>query len=498
MERLYKDFSRYILDREQSECVVFSMVFSSLEFIFRFLPLFLLFYYITPNKYKNITLFICSICFYAFGEPVYVVLILFSILINYGIGRKIGKIQKRRKAWLMLALVFDIGMLGIFKYTDFLIENMNHILYLVEKQNFLPISLESIPRVDIILPLGISFYTFQIMSYVIDVYRGKVEAETSFICLGAYISMFPQLIAGPIVTYASVSGQLRERNYTLHQFESGLRYFVIGLASKVLIANRIGGVWHEIQTIGFESISTPLAWLGAFAYTFQIYFDFQGYSLMAIGLGKMIGFTLPKNFNHPYISKSMTEFWQRWHMTLAKWFKEYVYIPLGGNRGGRWKTIRNMFIVWTLTGLWHGANWNFIIWGILIFLIMCMEKAGLKKYLDRSRFFSRVYMIFLIPITWVIFAITSLSQLQIYLGRMFPFFGMQKGACINPRDYVIYLWQYGIVFILAIIGSTRLPVRWYRMNKRKMITSIILLGLFWFSVYFLATAANNPFLYFRF
>ena len=212
------------------------MVFSSLEFIFRFLPLFLLFYYITPNKYKNITLFICSICFYAFGEPVYVVLILFSILINYGIGRKIGKIQKRRKAWLMLALVFDIGMLGIFKYTDFLIENMNHILYLVEKQIFLPISLESIPRVDIILPLGISFYTFQIMSYVIDVYRGKVEAETSFICLGAYISMFPQLIAGPIVTYASVSGQLRERNYTLHQFESGLRYFVIGLASKVLIA----------------------------------------------------------------------------------------------------------------------------------------------------------------------------------------------------------------------------------------------------------------------
>ena len=477
------------------------MVFSSLEFIFRFLPIFLMIYYLTPAQYRNITLFMGSVCFYALGEPVYVILILFSILINYLCGRKIGREwevhNRKSKAWLVAALCYDFGMLILFKYSFFIEENSNRFLRLLGQISGRE-TVWQFPEIQLLLPLGISFYTFQIVSYVVDVYRGKVAAEKSLINLGTYLCMFPQLIAGPIVTYASVNRQLENRRYTLRRFETGLRIFVMGLAAKVLIANRIGGLWRDIQTIGFESISTPLAWMGAFAYTLQIYFDFHGYSLMAIGLGKMLGFELPKNFDAPYLSHSLTEFWQRWHMTLAQWFRDYVYIPLGGNRDGRWKTIRNMFVVWAFTGLWHGAEWNFILWGISIFLVMCIEKAGLKKWLDQSKVLSRVYMILLIPITWILFAITSVSQIGVYLSRMFPFFGVQEGACINPEDYIRYLLQYGIFFLIGILCCSTVPKRWYRMNQKRMFSVVVLLLLFWLSVYFLANASNNPFLYFRF
>ncbi|MDD2971041.1 MAG: MBOAT family protein [Lachnospiraceae bacterium] len=481
------------------------MVFSSLIFIFRFLPIFLLIYYMTPARYRNMTLFLGSVCFYAFGEPVYVILILLSILVNYICGRKIG--QKRAyieinrqsragKGWLSIALVYDFGLLLFFKYSFFLEENLNRVIRVVSRIS--GEELLTVPEIKILLPLGISFYTFQIVSYVVDVYRGKVEAEESIINLGTYLCMFPQLIAGPIVTYNSVKDQLQYRRYSLRNFERGLRIFVMGLAAKVLIANRVGGLWRDIQTIGFESISTPLAWLGAFAYTLQIYFDFHGYSLMAIGLGKMIGFELPKNFDEPYLSHSITEFWQRWHMTLAQWFRDYVYIPLGGNREGRWKTVRNMFIVWAFTGLWHGAEWNFILWGMLTFLIMCLEKAGLKKWLDRTRIGSRIYMILLIPITWICFAITSISDLAVYFSRMFPFFGVSAEACIIGNDYITYLEQYGFFFLLGIFFCSTLPKKWYRMNQKRIVSVIVLAILFWVSIYYLASASNNPFLYFRF
>ncbi len=475
------------------------MVFSSLEFIFRFLPIFLIFYYITPNQYKNAILLMGSICFYALGEPVYVILILLSVLINFVIGKRIdncGSREKGKRVWLILALLYNVGMLVAFKYTGFFIENINQWIHFLGIRTGNGLAL--LPEVNIILPLGISFYTFQITSYIIDVYTGKTEAEESLIRLGAYLCMFPQLIAGPIVTYISIRDQLKNRTHSMRKLEYGLHLFVIGLAAKVLIANRIGGLWREIQTIGFESISTPLAWMGAFAYTLQIYFDFQGYSLMAIGLGKMLGFTLPKNFNYPYTSKSLTEFWQRWHMTLGQWFKEYVYIPLGGNRAGVLKTIRNMFIVWSLTGFWHGANWNFIIWGIIIFLIMTIEKAGLQKWLERFPFFAGLYMLFLIPITWVIFAITSISQLRVYLSRMFPFWGLYEGACVNPDDYIKYAMQYGIFFVIGGLCSTHLLGRWYRRHRSSVLAVFGLFILFWLSIYYLSNASNNPFLYFRF
>ncbi len=472
------------------------MVFSSLDFIFRFLPIFLIFYYITPNQYKNIVLLIGSICFYALGEPVYVLLILFSVLINFVIGKRIdhcGSRVKGRKIWLSLALLYNFGMLAAFKYTGFFIENSNRCIQFLGLQNE-----HKIPVINIVLPLGISFYTFQIVSYIIDVYKEKTKAEASIVCLGTYVCMFPQLLAGPIVTYVSIRDQLINRTYSMRKMEYGLHLFIIGLASKVLIANRIEGLWRDIQTIGYESISTPLAWMGAFAYSLQILFDFQGYSLMAIGLGKMLGFALPKNFNYPYTSKSMTEFWQRWHMTLGQWFKEYVYIPLGGNRSGALRTFFNLLIVWSLTGFWHGANWNFIIWGISIFLIMVIEKAGLKKWLDRFPFFGRLYMFLLVPITWVIFAITSMADLRVYFSRMFPFWGLFEGACVNPQDYLKYMMQYGIFFVIGGLCSTRILGRWYRRHRSGFLAILGLFILFWLSIYYLSNASNNPFLYFRF
>ncbi len=466
------------------------MVFSSLEFIFGFLPLFLIFYYSVAPKFKNTVLFLGSLIFYAFGEPVFILLIMLSVIVNYYGAILIDKFEKRgRKITLVLFLLYNFLMLGFFKYTNFFIENLNGIFYLFKNNTH-------IEALNIMLPLGISFYTFQIVSYIVDVYRKKVEPSKNIINVGAYLCMFPQLIAGPIVVYSDIEKELKSRTIKMEAVEDGLKTFIWGLSFKVLIANMMGIIWNDIQTIGFFNITTPYAWIGAIAYSFQIYFDFAGYSLMAIGLGKMLGFTIPENFRDPYIAKSVTEFWRRWHITLSSWFRDYVYIPLGGNRRGNIRTVVNLFIVWSLTGFWHGASWNFVLWGVYFFVFLTLEKLFLKKLLDKSRVLSRIFTLLVVVISWVIFAITDFSELTLYLSRMFPFFG--ESGVVNPSDYINSLKNYWYIFLSAIMFSTPLPKKLFEKYKKNPLCIFVLLALFWLCIYRLFTSANNPFLYFRF
>lgn len=471
------------------------MVFSSLTFLFAFLPIFLVLYYCSPAKYRNGLLFTGSLVFYGIGEPLYLCLIICSVLVNLGIGLFIDRSERLsgKRLWLITGLLYNFGLLFFFKYTNFFLENINGVLKLCHSGTQLKL-------LELTLPLGISFYTFQIVSYIIDVYRGKVKADHSVISLGAYLCMFPQLIAGPIVVYSDIRRELHERTITIHNLDDGLKTFILGLGFKVLLANRVGTLWNEVCTIGFESISTPLAWLGSLAYSMQLYFDFCGYSLMAIGLGKMLGFTIPENFHHPYLSRSVTDFWRRWHITLGAWFREYVYIPLGGNRKGRIRTIVNLGIVWLLTGFWHGAAWNFILWGVFIFLLEILEKNLLLPVLDHksiaAHIFSHIYMILYILVSWTIFAISDFNQLAMYLARMFPFFGM--GHTLNSYDFVKYLTDYGVLLICCILFCTAGPEKLYHRFKNKLGGIVIALIIFWYSVYYLAIGMNNPFLYFRF
>lgn len=471
------------------------MVFSSLTFLFAFLPIFLVLYYCSPAKYRNGLLFTGSLVFYGIGEPLYLCLIICSVLVNLGIGLFIDRSERLsgKRLWLITGLLYNFGLLFFFKYTNFFLENINGVLRLCHSGTQLKL-------LELTLPLGISFYTFQIVSYIIDVYRGKVKADHSVISLGAYLCMFPQLIAGPIVVYSDIRRELHERTITIHNLDDGLKTFILGLGFKVLLANRVGTLWNEVCTIGFESISTPLAWLGSLAYSMQLYFDFCGYSLMAIGLGKMLGFTIPENFHHPYLSRSVTDFWRRWHITLGAWFREYVYIPLGGNRKGRIRTIVNLGIVWLLTGFWHGAAWNFILWGVFIFLLEILEKNLLLPVLNHksiaAHIFSHIYMILYILVSWTIFAISDFNQLAMYLARMFPFFGM--GHTLNSYDFVKYLTDYGVLLICCILFCTAGPEKLYHRFKNKLGGIVIALIIFWYSVYYLAIGMNNPFLYFRF
>lgn len=471
------------------------MVFSSLTFLFAFLPIFLVLYYCSPAKYRNGLLFTGSLVFYGIGEPLYLCLIICSVLVNLGIGLFIDRSERLsgKRLWLITGLLYNFGLLFFFKYTNFFLENINGVLKLCHSGTQLKL-------LELTLPLGISFYTFQIVSYIIDVYRGKVKADHSVISLGAYLCMFPQLIAGPIVVYSDIRRELHERTITIHNLDDGLKTFILGLGFKVLLANRVGTLWNEVCTIGFESISTPLAWLGSLAYSMQLYFDFCGYSLMAIGLGKMLGFTIPENFHHPYLSRSVTDFWRRWHITLGAWFREYVYIPLGGNRKGRIRTIVNLGIVWLLTGFWHGAAWNFILWGVFIFLLEILEKNLLLPVLNHksiaAHIFSHIYMILYILVSWTIFAISDFNQLAMYLARMFPFFGM--GHTLNSYDFVKYLTDYGALLICCILFCTAGPEKLYHRFKNKLGGIVIALIIFWYSVYYLAIGMNNPFLYFRF
>lgn len=458
------------------------MIFSSLLFLFRFIPIFFIIYYLSPAKIKNVVLLIGSIIFYAWGEPKFLILIIVSILVNYVAGLFIDLFNRKesnlKALFLAIAVIYDLLTLFIFKYIDFFITNINSLFG------------TKIGLAELTLPLGISFYTFQIMSYVIDLYKGKISVEKSPVILGTYLSMFPQLIAGPIVVYSDVSEKLHERKITLMDVEDGISTFILGLGSKVLIANNVGMLWDDIALIGYEKISASTAWLGVLAFSLQIFFDFNGYSLMAIGLGKMLGFSFPKNFDFPYISRSLTEFWRRWHITLSTWFREYVYIPLGGNRKGRTRTYVNLFIVWFLTGFWHGAGWNFIIWGLFFFVMLVIEKSFLLSFLDRHKVFSHIYSLILIGISWMIFAITNIDQLAIYFTRLFAF-----AADLHAMYFVR---NYGIILLLGCVFATPLFKGVYERNKHKPLGIISLLIIFVVSVAYLTDATYNPFLYFRF
>lgn len=471
------------------------MVFSSIAFIMYFMPVFFLVYYILPASYKNAWLFLASLGFYYYGvrgNPGYLLLMIMSVVVNFVAGKLIAaqKTKRARKAWLVVGIVYDLGWLILFKYLGFLIENLNALFGALHVK----VQLETW---NLILPIGISFYTFQIISYLVDVYRRETKAEKSLISLGTYLCMFPQLIAGPIVNYHLIQEQLHKRKHSMEKVESGLKVFALGLAYKVLLANRVGHLWTEVTAIGYESISTPLAWMSIVAYSLQLYFDFYGYSLMAIGLGRMMGFDFPQNFNNPYMAVSMTDFWRRWHMTLGGWFREYVYIPLGGNRGGFAKTIRNMFVVWLLTGLWHGASWNFVLWGLLLFVLLFVEKAGLGKVLERHKALGHIYMILWIPLSWLVFVITDLSQLGIYLQKLFPFFG-NAGTVLFHGDYLKYGKTYGIYLVLGILFATGVQEKLLKKNKNRLWVILLLLALFWASVYCMYLGMDDPFLYFRF
>ena len=471
------------------------MVFSSIAFIMYFMPVFFLVYYILPASYKNAWLFLASLGFYYYGvrgNPGYLLLMIMSVVVNFVAGKLIEaqKTKRARKAWLVVGIVYDLGWLILFKYLGFLIENLNALFGAMHVK----VQLETW---NLILPIGISFYTFQIISYLVDVYRRETKAEKSLISLGTYLCMFPQLIAGPIVNYHLIQEQLHKRKHSMVKVESGLKVFALGLAYKVLLANRVGHLWTEVTAIGYESISTPLAWMSIVAYSLQLYFDFYGYSLMAIGLGRMMGFDFPQNFNNPYMAVSMTDFWRRWHMTLGGWFREYVYIPLGGNRGGFAKTVRNMFVVWLLTGLWHGASWNFVLWGLLLFVLLFVEKAGLGKVLERHKALGHIYMILWIPLSWLVFVITDLSQLGIYLQKLFPFFG-STGTVLFQGDYLKYGKAYGIYLELGILFATGVQEKLLKKNKNRLWVILLLLALFWASVYCMYLGMDDPFLYFRF
>lgn len=466
------------------------MVFSSTIFLCVYLPLVLLGYYICPKKGRNLFLLIVSLVFYAWGEPKYVFLMIFSILVNYIFGRLMDKNrgrQKRMKLLLVLSVVIDLGLLSVFKYTDFVITNINAIF----GANF--------DLLNIALPIGISFYTFQAMSYTIDAYRDDVRVQKNLIDFGMYITMFPQLIAGPIVRYADVQDQLADRSVTTVDFSEGVMRFVVGLGKKVLLANQMGAVWSDIYALGGD-VSTLMAWTGAIAYTFQIYFDFSGYSDMAIGLGRMFGFKFPENFRYPYQSVSITDFWRRWHITLSTWFKEYLYIPLGGNRRGLARQALNLLIVWSLTGFWHGAGWNFVMWGLYYFVILFIEKLFLLKALDKlPKFFRHVYALLLIIIGWVIFASDDVSVLLPYLGSMFG-----ANGAIGGMDVYTLLTK-AVLLIICCVASTELPKKLFlsaagAMNEKAAFTlkSVLMIALLALSMILLIGDSYNPFLYFRF
>ena len=471
------------------------MIFSSVFFLYVFLPIVLVLYYVAPFKLKNLVLLIFSLIFYAWGEPVYVFLMAFSILINYVFGLEIVDFRRKHdmrcaKAAMIVCVAVDLLVLGFYKYYGFLISNINGIFH------------ASIPVKELALPIGISFYTFQTLSYIVDVYWGNVKAQKNLISFGAYVTMFPQLIAGPIVRYADIEKQLGNRKINRAKFGEGAIWFIQGLGKKALIANNIGNVFDNIQAMGAANTSMLSAWIGAFAYTMQIYFDFGGYSDMAIGLGKMLGFEFNKNFDYPYISRSVTEFWRRWHISLGTWFREYVYIPLGGNRVSFLKHIRNLLIVWALTGLWHGAAWNFVAWGVYYGILLILEKYVLKDVLERFPDWAKhVYTLFLVVIGWMLFAAPSMGSAMSYIGTMF---GIGGAGIIDGTGWY-YLKSALILGVIAAVGSTPLvyskieKVLYDRRNPSgKMWVAIYYIAVLLIATAYLVNSTYNPFLYFRF
>lgn len=473
------------------------MVFSSLVFIFIFLPLTLFLYFLSPKKIRNLILLVASLVFYAWGEPLYILLMIFSSVVDYTHGLLIEKYREdypKAKLVVLSSVIINLSMLSFFKYADFLLDSINQLF----DTNFI--------TPDLPLPIGISFYTFQTMSYTIDVYRKEAPVQKSPIALATYVTLFPQLIAGPIVRYQTIADQINKRSETLDKFAEGIKRFIIGLGKKVLLANNIGMLWNHIQHTPHDELTILTAWLGIIAFSFQIYFDFSGYSDMAIGLGKMFAFDFLENFNYPYISKSITEFWRRWHISLSTWFKDYVYIPLGGNRVSQLKTYRNLFIVWFLTGLWHGASWNFVLWGLYFGLIIALEKALLLKVLHRIwsplRHF---YVIFIFLIGWVLFEFSDFTMGQSYMKVMFGFGEIN----IYDNQFLYYLSNYLIILVLCLIGSTPFVKKIHstilkilegtaKVFYENAVVNLILFGVLFLSVAYLVDATYNPFLYFRF
>ena len=457
------------------------MLFSSIPFLFYFLPCILLLYAVSPKKLKNLALLVCSLVFYAWGEPRLVLLMLATVLVGYVLGILTEKVPKYKKLFVTASVVISLGFLGYYKYADFFIANINAATGL------------SIPLLNVALPIGISFYTFQLLSYNVDVYRGDVPAQRNFIDLAAYIALFPQLIAGPIVRYSDVAAQLKQRTHSWEKISLGVRRFVLGLAKKILIANALGELCDLFRSTSDASVL--YFWLYAIAFSLHIYFDFSGYSDMAIGLGKIFGFDFLENFNYPYISKSATEFWRRWHMSLGSWFRDYVYIPLGGSRVKKLRMFFNIFVVWMLTGFWHGAAWNFILWGLMFAILLLVEKSFLLKFLNRSRVISRVYLLLAVVISFVIFNATSLTEAFQYIGGMFGGAGV---PLVSP-EALFHLRNYAVIFVIAIIGATPLPK--LAVKKVKVLEyaePVVLVLLLAVCTAYLVDGSFNPFLYFRF
>lgn len=464
------------------------MVFSSIEFLLCFLPLFLLLYGVTPRYMKNAVLLVGSMVFYALGEPEYLWLLAVSVPVNYFLGlhlargarlkgkdkqQKKKKLEYERRILLAVAIAGNIGVLAVFKSG---------------------IGVGG-------LPLGISYYTFRILSYLIDVYQGEETKETSLLRLATYITMFPSLLSGPIARYGEVREALYEREFSAKNIQAGLKVFTVGLVFKVLLADRLGLLWREVQVTGFESISTPLAWIAAAAYSMKLYFDFYGYSLMAVGLGQMLGFSLPSNFNDPYMASSVRTFYRRWHMTLGRWFSRYVYIPLGGNRKGEWRTLFNLLCVWLLTALWHGSTLNFLIWGLMLWVLIVLERQlerlGAGKLLAHGvlKALPHLYLWFVIPISWMCFAITDLSQLGIYLGRMF---GLVEGIRVSTGDWMKALMNYGVLFAMGAFACTPVLRKLFQKFKDSLPGMFLLILLFWLCVWRLQVEGQNPFMYLNF
>lgn len=464
------------------------MVFSSLVFMFAYLPITLLAYYLVPRQGRNIFLFIVNLIFYGWGEPKLVLLMVFNIFFNYIGGWLVDKYRadaKKKKLFLILTCVLDIGILAVFKYTGMITETLNMLPFL------------NIPELQISLPIGISFYTFQTISYVIDVYRDDAPVSKNFINFGTYVALFPQLIAGPIVRYRDVAEQLVNRRETLEMFTRGVKLFMVGLAKKVIIANTMGTLTTNIFATTDEN-GVVGTWVGMIAYTFQIYFDFSGYSDMACGLGNMMGFEFLKNFNYPYIAKSITDFWRRWHISLSTWFKEYVYIPLGGNRKGVKRQILNLLIVWGLTGLWHGAAYNFVLWGLYYGLLLILEKFVLKKFLDRlPSFVQHIYTLFIIIIGWGLFYFTDVGQLGEFMVDLFNF---GNGIC-GAQAFNLIMSNLPMLIIAAVASTPLATMLYTRFEHTRFMwipETLYCMGVLAVSTASLVNQSYNPFLYFRF
>ncbi|MGN0365395.1 MAG: MBOAT family O-acyltransferase [Suilimivivens sp.] len=466
------------------------LLFSSIPFLYYFLPVVLLLYYLAPYKLKNTVILISSLAFYAFGEPRFVLIMILNILLGYIFGILIEAFHQRKwdKLFLGLSLCTSLGMLGYFKYANFFILNFNRLTGL------------GIPLLRIALPVGISFYTFQLLSYTIDVYRGRVKAQKNFILLATYIASFPQLIAGPIVRYADIEPQLTKRVYSIDKLALGIRRFVLGLSKKVLLANSLGELCEIFKASKDPSIL--FFWLYAVSFTLHIYFDFSGYSDMAIGLGKMLGFDFPENFNYPYISSSITQFWRRWHISLGSWFRDYLYIPLGGNRVSSSRWLFNIFLVWFATGLWHGASWNFILWGLLYGLLLVIEKQGLHRLLERSKIGSHIYVMLFVTLGFVLFNAADLKEAATDLGAMFGL----KGYPLFSAEFWYYLRSYSVTLIISALAATplfsklvaSLNNRKYGALLTKIAEPVLLVALLLVNTAYLVDGSFNPFLYFRF